>query len=107
MTRMAGGFRILIMKRAAADLQAVFDRVRSDSPQNAPRVVKRMLDAIDGLKAFPHRTIARGYSAKAKEPVRSLPVQSWVVFFRVRDSEKVVRILRVRHGSQRRPRKLE
>ncbi|MEA2708624.1 MAG: toxin ParE1/3/4 [Phycisphaerales bacterium] len=103
---MGSGYRILITKRAAADLETIFDRIQSRSPQNAPRVVKRILNAINGLKAFPHRTIARGYIGKVKDPVRSLPVQSWIVFFRVRDDKRDVRVLRVRHGAQRRPRGL-
>ncbi len=104
---MADGYLIVPAPQATADLDAIFDEVAKDSPQNALRVIERILDAIDSLKTFPNRTIVQGRGATGKSPVRSLPVQSWIVFFRVLEDQKVVRILRVRHGARRRPRKFE
>jgi plasmid stabilization system protein ParE len=36
-----------------------------------------------------------------------MPVQSWIVFFRVIDDDRVVRVLRVRHGARRRLKRYE
>jgi plasmid stabilization system protein ParE len=36
-----------------------------------------------------------------------MPVQSWIVFFRVLDQHHVVRVLRVRHGARRRLKRYE
>lgn len=100
-------YRIVPALQATADLEAIFASVEKNSPQNAVRVLERIHDAIDSLKMFPNRTVVRGSRGKGKSPVRSLPVQSWIVFFRVLEDEKVVRILHIRHGARRRPRSFE
>jgi toxin ParE1/3/4 len=95
-------YRILLAKRAAKDLEAIFEHIAGDSPSNARGMVERILSAIEHLKDFPHRTVVEGQPAGSKHPIRSLPVESYMVFFRVIDEHRVVRILRVRHGAQRR-----
>ena len=100
-------FRILLSKQAAADLQSIFDPIAQDSPTIASRVVERILNAMEQLATFPHRNIVRGQPANAPHPVRSLPVQSWIVFFRVIEQQSVVRIVRVRHAAKRRPRRYD
>src|SRR5438874_156753 len=77
---MPASYRILMDKQIATDLEAIFDHIAGSSPQSAARVVDRILGAIEGLKVLPHRSIARGQNPKAKYPIRSLVVQSWIVF---------------------------
>lgn len=89
-------------KRAGVDLQRIYDTIAASSQRNAAGVLHQILDAIDRLKPFPHRTILADQRANARQPVRSLPVQSWIVFFVIFEEHRLVRILRVRHGSQRR-----
>jgi toxin ParE1/3/4 len=98
-------YRIIFSKRVANDLEAIFRHIAKESPQNAPQVVDRILTAIAGLKTFPHRTVLEGQPTRLKYPVRSLPVLSYLVFFRVIEAEHVVRILQVRHGARRRPKR--
>ena len=98
-------FRIILSKRVAANLEAIFKRINKDSPQNAPEFVERVLDAIASLKIFPHRTVVEGQGSRTKHPVRSLPVNSYVIFFRVIDEHHVVRVVQVRHGARRRPKR--
>jgi plasmid stabilization system protein ParE len=65
-------------------------------------LVEQILDDIESLKIFPHRNVvqpARG----ANPPLRSLPLGSYVVYFRVLEETRVVRVARVRHGAQQRP----
>ena len=50
-----------------------------------------------------HRTVVEDQDPRLKHPIRSLPVESYVIFFRVIEEHAVVRILRVLHGAQRRP----
>jgi toxin ParE1/3/4 len=100
---MARRYRMLLTKLFASDLQAIFDYIAAKSPQNAPRMISRILDALEGLKVIPHRTVVPGQAQTEPHPVRSLPVGSYVIFFRVFDEHSVVRVLRVRHGAQRRP----
>lgn len=98
-------YRIILSKRVAVDLQGIFDHIAKDSVANAAGMVERILDAIALLDTFPHRNIVEGQSPKIKESVRSLPVKPYMIFFQVDDKKTVVRILRVRHGARRRPRR--
>jgi toxin ParE1/3/4 len=97
-------YRILLAKRVAADLSVIFDYIAKDSPRNASRMVGRILDAIEGLKIFPHRNVVEGHP-KVRHPIRSLPVGSYIIFYRVEDEHQVVRVLRVQHGARRRPKR--
>jgi toxin ParE1/3/4 len=102
---MPESYRIVLSPKVASDLEGIFNYIFHHSPQNAAAVVDRILTAIEGLKTFPHRTVVQ--SRRSKQPIRSLPVQSWIVFFKVDDSNQTVRVLRVRHGRRRRPRRME
>jgi plasmid stabilization system protein ParE len=94
-------FRILLKKRVATDLEKISKTIARDSPQAAPAFVERILDAIDSLEMFPHRKVVQGQKPDEAHPVRSLPVPPYMVFFRVIDSQRIVRVLRVRHGARR------
>ena len=99
---MPDGYRILLSKRVAKDLQSISDHIAKDSERNAAGMIERILVAIESLKVFPNRNVIDGQHPKLRHPVRSLPVQSYMVFFRVIDEHRIVRILRVRHGAMRR-----
>ena len=96
-------FRIVMSPEAAADIENIHAYISQDSPQNAATMVGRILDSIARLETFPHHNLVEHRSRKIKHPVRSLPVRPYLVYFRVLDSEQVVRILSVRHGARRRP----
>ena len=98
-------YRILLAKRAASDLESISDYIAQDSPANAAKMVARILDAIELLKIFPHRNVLEGQHSKIRHPVRTLPVQSYIIFFRVDDARQAVRVLRIRHGAMRRPKR--
>ena len=104
---MAETYKIILSKRFAADLEKIFDFIAERSPQNAPVIIDRFLKSMESLKTFPHRTVAELAPANPKSPVRSLPVQKYVIFFRVMEDQKVVRMLRVRHGARRRLKRYE
>jgi plasmid stabilization system protein ParE len=52
---------------------------------------------------FPMRTVARYVHATDKPPIRSLPVGSYVVYFRVIEAKRLVTILEIRHAARRPP----
>ena len=64
-------------------------------------MITRVLDVMEPLKQFPHRTIVEHQDAGLRNPVRSIPVPQYIVYFRVLDQENVVRVLHVRHGARR------
>jgi plasmid stabilization system protein ParE len=98
---MVGKFRIIMKKRAAADLEGIFNQIALDSVNKAVGFIHRILMSIENLSDFPHRNVVAGQPSDAKYPVRSLSVQSYLIFFRVVDDQQVVRILRVRHGARK------
>lgn len=100
-------FRIILSPEAAADLQLLHDFISRDSPQNAAKIVGRILDAIDGLRVFPHRNVLAHQSKKVAHYVRSLPVKPYIVYFRVLEQQEAVRVLSVRHGARRPPKRFD
>jgi plasmid stabilization system protein ParE len=96
-------FRIILAPEAAADLRAIHEYISQDSPRNAAKLVGRLLDGINSLADFPHRSVVEHRSERIRNPVRSLPVKPYVVYFRVSDAQQTVRILTVRHGARRKP----
>jgi toxin ParE1/3/4 len=100
---MGDSHRIIISPEASSDLAAIHDFIARDSPRHASRFIDRLLGAIEGLKSAPHRTLVEHQSAKLKYPVRSLPVGPYLIYFRVQDDHRIVRILTIRHGARRRP----
>jgi len=100
-------YRVIITPRAGSDLERIYDYIAKDSPGRAAQLITRILDSIEPLKQFPHRAVRDGHAAKLRYPVRSLPVRPYIIYFRVLDDEKIVRVLHVRHGSRRRPGRLE
>jgi plasmid stabilization system protein ParE len=98
---MPDAYRIILAKRVATDLERIFDYIAERSPQNAPRVIDHILASIERLAEIPHRTIVADQPGKANSPVRSLAVPPYVIFFRVVEEQRVVRVLRVRHGARR------
>jgi toxin ParE1/3/4 len=98
-------YRIILSPEAAADLQSLYDYICKDSPDNAAKMVARILDAIESLEAFPGRTIVEHQSRKIRTPVRSLPVKPYIIYFRILEERKAVIIHSIRHGARRRRRR--
>ena len=94
-------YRVIVTPRAASDLERIRDYIATDSLQNAAAMIDRILDALEPLKQFPHRTIVQQENSKLRHPVRSIVVQPYIVYFRVLDEQRIVRVLHVRHGARK------
>jgi addiction module RelE/StbE family toxin len=99
-------YEVRITGEAGSDLEAIHKYISGDSPQNADAVVDRLLNAIDSLERMPHRYRVYRRGSRRGRTIRSMPVPPFVVYYEVRDDERVVRVLTVRHGARRRPRGL-
>jgi addiction module RelE/StbE family toxin len=100
---MADRYRIRITPRALADLTEIFDHIARESSQNAAKMIRTLLDAIDSLEILPYRfDVPRTGYVRGRQ-IRSMPVRPYLVRYRVEASTKTVRVLRVRHGARRRP----
>jgi plasmid stabilization system protein ParE len=100
-------YRIIITPRAGRDLEQIHTYIAQDSPGNADGMISRILAAVELFEQFPHRTVVEHRGPKLRHPVRSLPVPPYLIYFRVIDDQQVVRILHVRHGARRPPRKFD
>ena len=96
-------YRVRITPRALADLRGIFDYIAKDSPQNAAKMIRTWVGAIDALDILPLcydvPRVGRGRERK----IRSMPVWPYLVRYRIEEGMKVIFILRIRHGARRRP----
>jgi toxin ParE1/3/4 len=104
---MTGQYRVRLTPQALSDLEEIHSYIAQDSPQNASSMLARILDAIDTLEMFPHRTVVERQSAALKYPVRSLPAKPYVIYFRVIEDKKIVVVRHIRHGARRRPKRFD
>ncbi|HEX4125649.1 MAG TPA: type II toxin-antitoxin system RelE/ParE family toxin [Tepidisphaeraceae bacterium] len=100
-------YRLIIAPRAAFELAQIHDYIAKRSPQAATTMVTRILDGLERLCEVPHRTQVLSQPLGLKHPVRSLAIGPYLIYFRALDSERVVRVLRIRHGARRQPRKFD
>jgi plasmid stabilization system protein ParE len=89
---------------AIKGLEATFDYISRDSPQNAEGVIERVWKTINSLGMLPYRFKIYQNSLTPSKIVRSVPVGNLIVYFRVDDEKHLVRILTVRDGRRRPPR---
>jgi plasmid stabilization system protein ParE len=103
----AGRYRVILSRRAFDDLDQILDYIKQTSPSNAVKVIDRLQRAMEGLGDFPHRYRVLQGRARADKAVRVMPVAPHLVYYRVVETPRVVRVLTVRHGSQRQPRRFQ
>jgi addiction module RelE/StbE family toxin len=100
---MAERYGVRITPRALKDLEGIFDYIEAQSPLTARKVIRGLLDAIDGLERMPGRfNVPRTGYVKGRQ-IRSMPVPPYLVRYRIDDRRATVHVLRVRHGARRRP----
>jgi plasmid stabilization system protein ParE len=104
---MAGPYGVRTTGKASSNLDEIFAHVARESPQNATAVLQQLLDAIFSLKMLPHRYKVYRRAKDALGAVHSMPVPPYVIYYRVIERTRVVRVLTVMHGRQRRPRSFE
>ena len=93
------GCKIIFSPQAIADLEAAVKFIAEENRETAVRMGNALIDRVAILENFPLLG-----SAYAKRPgVRKLVSRPYVIFYRVREMENVVDILRYWHGAQREP----
>src|SRR5271170_6512970 len=98
---MTDSYRIKITPTASGELEAIFDYIARDSPQNAARFISRILDAIDSLDRMPHRYRLARSPDPALDQVRSMPLRPYLIRYIVDDSNHSLLIVSIRHGARR------
>ena len=93
------GCKIIFSPQAIEDLGAAVRFIGKKNPKAALRIGNALIDRVTILENFP--LLGSPY---AKRPgVRKLVSRPYVIFYRFREKENVVDILRYWHGSRREP----
>jgi plasmid stabilization system protein ParE len=95
-------YQVKLTLKAADHLQGIFDYIQRNSPQNADRMTRRLLDGMDSLEHFPYRyrKLLRSKATFGVE-IRSMPVLPYLIRYCIDDANQVVTVLSVRHGARR------
>src|SRR3982751_4705895 len=94
-------YRIIYTLRAASHLKDIFDYIEHDSPQNARKMIKRLLSAIESLDFLPRRYKVIKNVPELGGEIRSMPVPPYLIRYHVDDTNLAVTIVSVRHGARR------
>jgi toxin ParE1/3/4 len=74
--------------RARADLKAIHDHIKKDSPQNAQRVVREILHKADGLAEVSR--MGRVAPELNDPHLREIPAYSWRILYHLRGGQVFV-----------------
>ena|SRR5687767_11453586 len=100
-------YRVIILPRALKDLQELFGFIEQQSLQSAAGVAARIIAAIDSLELLPHRHKVHASSRDPSRVVRSMQVAPFILYYRTDDKRRLVRILTIRHGARRQPKRFK
>ncbi len=93
------GYKIIFSPQAIADLEAAVCFIAESNPESATRFGHALIDRVTILENFP--LLGPPYS---KRPgVRKLASRPYIIFYRVREAENLVDILRYWHGARSEP----
>lgn len=93
------GCKIIFSPQAIADLEAAVRFIAKDNPDAAARFGDALIDRATILENFP--LLGAPYSRRPG--VRKLVSRPYIIFYRFREKENSVDILRYWHGAQREP----
>ena len=97
---MSDTYRVIISPEAIDDLIRILDTIAEQSPQNAVRVVDRLLAELNSLADFPRR-YAVIEDATLPFDVWRMPIPPFRALYRVIDQQRTVEVLTVRHDRQK------
>ena len=100
-------YRVIVTPEALDDLDRLTDWIKQSSPQNALIVFNRLWQATQSLDTFPYRFAVRQHRRDPAKTVRAMPVSPHIVHYRIDEIIHTVRVLTIRHGHQRQPRRFK
>jgi plasmid stabilization system protein ParE len=104
---LADRYHVIILPRAFDDIFAICAYIERDSPQNAASVAQRILDSIDSLDFLPRRYRVHEHRSDPAKTVHAMPMPPFIIYYRIDELPRAVRILAVVHGSRRQPRRFK
>jgi addiction module RelE/StbE family toxin len=93
------GCKIIFSPQAIADLEEVVRHIANDDPATAIRIGSALIDRVEILENFP----LLGAPYPKRPSVRKLVSRPYIIFYRFREQDNFVDILRYWHGAQQEP----
>jgi plasmid stabilization system protein ParE len=92
-------YKIIITPEALANLEAIHEYIAADSPDNAARMIERILDAAHSLEDMPQRHAVIRTRRRLGYEARAVVVGPYRMIYSVDGTAVYVRT--VRHGARR------
>ena len=93
------GCKIIFSPQAIADLESAVRFIAAENPDAAVRLGNALIDRVAILENFP----LLGPPYGKRPGVRKLVSRPYIIFYRFREAENFVDVLRYWHGAQREP----
>jgi toxin ParE1/3/4 len=93
------GCKIIFSPQVIADLEEVVRYIAKDDPAAAIRIGNELIDRVEILENFP----LLGAPFPKRPGVRKLVSRPYLIFYRLREKENAVDILRYWHGARTEP----
>ena len=92
-------FRLLYTQRALNDLAEIIGHMAGDDADAAFRFGSSLLDHVDLLTRFPRM----GSIIRRRPQVRKLLHSPFLIYYRVDDQSRMIKVLHLRHGARKPP----
>jgi len=95
-------YRLVITEPAETDLRGIADYIANDllEPSTARKMIAKIAEAILHLEQMPFRYGLVRDEGLAGKGIRSLFVDSYIVFYVVSEGEETVTIIRILYGKR-------
>jgi len=100
-------YRVIVLPEALDDLDRITEAIKQQSPQNALKVFNGLWTATQSLALLPRSHRIYRSARDSDRIVRALTVPPFIIYYRVIEPHKTVRVLTIRHGRRRQPRRFQ
>ncbi len=88
-----------------SEVLAICDHIAKSSPQGSATVLGRLMDAAASFDELPSRCEIHESRKGPALVVRSMAVPPYIIYYRVDDAKWTVKVMSVRHGARRQPKR--
>jgi len=92
-------YRVFFTQKALTDLAELIGHIADDDADAATRFGNALLDHIELLSRFPRM----GSTVGSRRSVRKLVHSPVVVYYQIREDQRMIEVLQFRHGSRKPP----
>lgn len=89
-------YKVLLRRTAHDSLREIVSHVSNDNPAAAEKLGRELLDQALSLESSPFR----GSRVRKRAGYLKLVHGNYVIYYRIKEEEKIVEVLRFVHGAQ-------